>query len=252
VSKKILIIEDEKSIRDNLRILLEAEKFVIETASNGKEGLEKSIEFNPELIICDIMMPDMDGYQVLQSLSEDSKFKLTPFIFLTAKIEKSDLRRGMNLGADDYIFKPFDADELLSAVRTRLNKYEQFKAVIEKTKSNSREYSLLDKILFRVGDHSISVPVNNILYLNADRQYTNIYSLNKKHFIVKKSLSDWEEALPQKNFVRVHRSVIVNMNYVDKIEKDLNNHYKIRLNNSEKIIEVSRRYYKKLKTIINK
>jgi DNA-binding LytR/AlgR family response regulator len=251
MSRKILIIEDEQGIRDNLRLLLEAEKFVVEVASNGKEGLEKSLKFLPELIICDIMMPDMDGYQVLQSLSEDSRFRLTPFIFLTAKIEKSDLRKGMNLGADDYIFKPYDASELLSAVRVRLNKYEQIKAVIEEPKSSKREYSLLDKIIFRVGDHSVPVSVNNILYLTADRQYTNIYSVYNKHFIVKKSLSYWEEVLPKNTFVRVHRSAIVNLNFVDKIEKDLNNHYKIHLNNSEKVIEVSRGYYKNIKAKLN-
>jgi DNA-binding LytR/AlgR family response regulator len=248
MSKKILIIEDEQGIRDNLRLLLEAEKFVVEVASNGKEGLEKSLKFLPELIICDIMMPDMDGYQVLQSLSEDSRFRLTPFIFLTAKIERSDLRKGMNLGADDYIFKPYVASELLSAVRARLNKFEQLKAILEKKDLTKREYSVSDKILFKVGNHSFTVCVNNILCLIADRQYTNIYSLNKKRFIVKKSLSYWEEILPKNTFIRVHRSAIVNSNYIDKIERGSNNHYKIRLNNSEKIINVSRRYYKDLKT----
>ncbi len=249
MNKKILIIEDEKGIRDNLRLLLEAEKFIVATASNGSEGLEKALMFIPDLIICDIMMPDMDGYQVLQFLNKEKKLKLTPFIFLTAKVERADLRKGMNLGADDYIFKPFEADELLSAVSTRLNKYEEIKAVVEDKKKVNSSHTLSDKILFRIGDHSIPVAVSKLIYLIADRQYTNIYSENKKRFIVKKSLTKWEETLPKNTFIRIHRSVIVNLSYVNKIEKDVDNHYRIHLNNSEKSFEVSRRYYKNLKSM---
>lgn len=124
---KILIIEDDKMVRDNTSELLSLSGYEIETAENGKIGVEKVKEFHPDLIVCDVMMPELDGYGVLYILSKNPKTAAIPFIFLTAKIEKADLRKGMNLGADDYITKPFDDMELLNAVEGRIKKYEIIK-----------------------------------------------------------------------------------------------------------------------------
>lgn len=120
--KKILIIEDNEDVRENAAEILELEGFKALTAENGREGIKKVKYFNPDLIICDIMMPTMDGYEVLEYLSNHSETAGIPFIFLSAKAEKADMRKGMNLGADDYLTKPFDADDLLDAVMSRLKK----------------------------------------------------------------------------------------------------------------------------------
>lgn len=121
--KKILIIEDNLEVRENTAEILELSGYEVETAQNGKIGAHKAVEFLPDLIICDIMMPELDGYGVLTILSKNEQTKTIPFIFLTAKADKTDFRKGMNMGADDYITKPFDDVELLNAIETRLKKH---------------------------------------------------------------------------------------------------------------------------------
>jgi CRP-like cAMP-binding protein/DNA-binding NarL/FixJ family response regulator len=125
--KTILLIEDNDEIRENTAEILELAMYNVFTASNGKEGIEKAIDVKPDLIICDIMMPVLDGYGVLHTIQKNDEIKNTPFIFLTAKTERSDFRKGMELGADDYITKPFDGTELLNAVDSRLKKVELLK-----------------------------------------------------------------------------------------------------------------------------
>lgn len=123
MKKKILVIEDQTEIRENIEELLELSNYETITAENGKVGVKKALEHHPDLILCDIMMPEMDGYEVLYLIGKNPTVASTPFIFLTAKAEQSDFRKGMNMGADDYITKPFEEMELLGAIERRLNKY---------------------------------------------------------------------------------------------------------------------------------
>ena len=125
--KKILIIEDNPDIRANTAEILELSNYAVFTAENGKVGIEQALQHTPDLIICDIMMPELDGFGVLHAIQRNESVKNTPFIFLTAKTEKADFRRGMELGADDYITKPFDGTDLLNAVHTRLKKHDTLK-----------------------------------------------------------------------------------------------------------------------------
>lgn len=125
--KKILLIEDNEDVRENTAEILELSNYKVIVAENGKIGVEKALEFLPDLIICDIMMPVLDGYGVLHAVLKNETIKNTPFIFLTAKTERSDFRKGMELGADDYITKPFSGTELLNAVDSRLKKIDLLK-----------------------------------------------------------------------------------------------------------------------------
>ena len=118
----ILVIEDEEQIRLNLQEILVLADFSVVTANDGVKGLNLAKVKSPNLIICDIMMPGMDGLEVLQNLRNDSQTANIPLIFLTAKSERDDLRQGMNLGADDYITKPFEPREILQAVKARLER----------------------------------------------------------------------------------------------------------------------------------
>ena len=120
--KKLLLIEDDATVRENTAELLELSDYEVITASNGKLGIEKAREKHPDIIVCDIMMPETDGYGVLTALSKDPKTLDIPFIFLSAKTEHRDIRKGMDLGADDYLTKPFEEEELLSAIESRLAK----------------------------------------------------------------------------------------------------------------------------------
>ncbi|MEE6187670.1 Regulator of RpoS [Mycovorax composti] len=122
--KKILVIEDNEEVRENIAEILELSNYEVVTAANGKMGAEMAIKEKPDLIICDVMMPVLDGYGVVYLLHQQPETRHIPFIFLTAKSEKSDFRKGMELGADDYITKPFEGIELLKAVETRLQKAE--------------------------------------------------------------------------------------------------------------------------------
>jgi DNA-binding NarL/FixJ family response regulator len=120
--KKILVIEDEPAMRKNLRKILELEQFLAVLASNGVEGLKLAQKEKPDLILCDILMPEMDGHDVLRLLRADPATAGIPLIFLTAKGEHSDVRTGMNLGADDYLVKPVKISDLLDAITARLER----------------------------------------------------------------------------------------------------------------------------------
>ena len=120
--KSILVLDDNADIRENTAEILELAGYQVTTAENGKKGVEQALKSKPDVIVCDIMMPELDGYGVLHLLRKNPEAQNIPFIFLTAKTERSDFRKGMEMGADDYITKPFDDIELLNAVEARLKK----------------------------------------------------------------------------------------------------------------------------------
>jgi len=131
--KKILLIEDNKDVRENTAEILSLAQYNVITAVNGKEGVEIAQKEKPDLIICDIMMPVLDGHGALHLLSKNEETSGIPFIFLTAKAERSDFRKGMEMGADDYLTKPFDDVELLNAIESRLRKNEILKKEFAKS-----------------------------------------------------------------------------------------------------------------------
>jgi CRP-like cAMP-binding protein/CheY-like chemotaxis protein len=138
--KKILLIEDNPEMRENTAEILTLANYSVSTAENGKEGVRLAQTEKPDLIICDIMMPELDGYGVLHMLSKNQETASVPFIFLTAKAEKTDQRKGMSMGADDYLTKPFDDMELLGAVEVRLKKSEQMKTQYSRNMDGLNEF----------------------------------------------------------------------------------------------------------------
>ncbi len=130
---KVLVIEDNKDVRENIEELLQLTGYNVITAENGKVGTSMALEYLPDLILCDIMMPELDGFGVLRILSNHPSTMDIPFIFLTAKTEKEDFRKGMGLGADDYITKPYDDVQLLDTIEIRLKKSERIKNSFDKT-----------------------------------------------------------------------------------------------------------------------
>ena len=133
--KSVLVIDDNADIRDNTAEILELAGYKTFTAENGKRGVELAQKEKPDLIVCDIMMPELDGYGVLHLLRKNADTEHIPFVFLTAKTERSDFRRGMEMGADDYITKPFEDIELLNAIEVRLKKA----AVLDNKYSSSQQ-----------------------------------------------------------------------------------------------------------------
>ncbi len=247
--KKILVIEDEKNIREIIGALLNEEGFMVYTAKNGKEGIDIAQKELPDLIISDIMMPGMDGYSVLKELSKNNITKLIPFIFLTAKVERNDIRVGMELGADDYLFKPFRSEELLKSISSRLGRIETLKAEFTKTNEDSfsKKYTIDDKIFIQANGSPHLIKINEILFITAERQYSSIKLLEGKSYLLRKSVSKWEELLPCKNFLRIHRSTIINIDYLVKMEKWYNSSFLVHLKNIPEPFEISKRYATKLR-----
>lgn len=138
--KTILVIDDNKDIRENTAEILELAGYKTLTAENGKKGVEHALKEKPDVIVCDIMMPELDGYGVLHMLRKNPEAQNIPFIFLTAKTERSDFRKGMEMGADDYVTKPFEDIELLNAIEMRLKKAEVLKQKYSMTEQGIHQF----------------------------------------------------------------------------------------------------------------
>ena len=245
--KKILVIEDEENILSNLKFLLDANGFETLTAVDGLEGLQIAKKNLPDLIVSDIMMPKIDGYELKAKLNASKRTSTIPFIFLTAKAEMQDLREGMNLGADDYLIKPFKSADLLRAIEIRLKKAVDN----EKNLSGSSKNLSLDndgRIFIDVKDKQVLIKVNEIKFVRAEGAYSEIHTGDNKKYFIRKLLKDWEKLLPHNNFFRIHRSAIINLDHVVKIDKWFNRTYKVYIAGEENAIDISQRFAVKLKS----
>ncbi|GAB4033150.1 response regulator [Spirosoma gilvum] len=166
--KTILLIEDNDDIRETTAEILELASYKVLTAANGKIGVQIALETKPDLVICDIMMPVLDGYGVLQVFNKNPQLSGVPFIFLTAKTERNDFRKGMDLGADDYLTKPFEESELLSAIEGRLNRFTHLRP----------DYDLKQDGLNQFLDDAKNV--GNLNSLSVDRKP---HSIRKKQYV---------------------------------------------------------------------
>ncbi len=179
--KNILLIEDDTVLRENTAELLDLAGYQVSMAANGRAGLQMALEETPHLILCDIMMPEMDGYTVLKHLRDHDPTKTTPFIFLSAKTEHKDVRLGMNMGADDYVTKPFTEEELLGAVASRLAKMAilgEFKA--EGQEPHKATMGSLHELKNHIDDHGTELSLATGAQLYAERASPNaIYLITK-------------------------------------------------------------------------
>lgn len=179
-SRRVLIIEDNQDIRESTAEILELAGYIVFTANNGRQGVELAQSRLPDIILCDIMMPELDGYGVLYLLNKNKETAHIPFIFLTAKSERADMRKGMEMGADDYLTKPFGDLELLNAIETRLRKRESGKADSENPYSIE---SLMDearsaKLLAELSEKSRirTFKKKQIIYSDGD-QLSHVYMI---------------------------------------------------------------------------
>ena len=174
---KILIIEDDELIRENLIELFTNEGYSVFASENGKRGLEKALEIVPDIIVSDIMMPEMDGFQVYKSIRSEPLLSVIPFIFLSALSERLHIRSGMVLGADDYITKPFINTELLEAVKNRIQKSKAAKKSMEELKFN----------LIRSVPHEFLTPLNAVLGFSQ----LLLDGCNEEEFLAKEDIHDY-------------------------------------------------------------
>ena len=166
---KVLIIEDEKNIRETIKEILELNDYEIAIAENGLIGIAKALQFKPDLIVCDVMMPEMDGFDTLKNIRAINEISNTPFVFLTAKTETRDFREGMNSGADDFLNKPFNTQELLEVIKLRISKSNQAKELFVQEINNLKEevenlQNSINKLSFN-NSHILRAPLLKILGL---------------------------------------------------------------------------------------
>ena len=175
----ILLIEDDKEIIDTLSELLKLEDYNVITAPDGRKGIASAIRNVPDLIICDIMMPEIDGYEVLKTLRQQPSTFSIPFLFLTAKVEKTDQRQGMTLGADDYIMKPYEEEDILNAIESRLKKNREIKKFYNKKMEELHNY------IAATLPRELRIPLNTIIgftsILKNKYQDLNEHDINSMH-----------------------------------------------------------------------
>lgn len=249
--KKILIIEDDLYVRAGLKELLIQSNYEVMALDNGSNIETHVKKFNPDLIICDIMMKGETGYDVLDRLRAENQ--IIPFIFLTAKCELKDIRQGMSQGADDYIIKPYRAKDLLTAIEMRIEKnkkigetyYKKKKEILKKDKINK------DSVIVIHNKVPVIVKYDDIVFIKAESEYSNIYLENGEKLFVRKLLKYWEDKLPDDKFLRIHRSVIVNLNYIKAIENDMTKSYKVKLTKLDDELSISQRYASRIKKVLS-
>jgi len=223
--EKLLIVEDEQDLREALQSILELAGYEVLTAKNGKDGYDAIMTHLPDLVLCDVNMPELDGFELLSAINQRlSEEIVPPFIFLTAKVMKNDVRRGMNLGADDYIVKPFEYTEVLTAIRLRIDKR---KKLLKNGKNNrilSTPDKTFDKLAIPCGDGIELIAFDKIIRCEADRAYCTFHLIDKRKILVSKSMKEFEETLIHKDFMKVHKSNIVNINFVKKFVRGKSGH----------------------------
>ena len=236
---KILIVEDSKDISSMLKSHLELEGFNTEIASDGIEALEKVKTIKPDLIILDIMLPNVDGWEVLLKIRGGKELK-TPIIILSAKSEDISKITAFKHGADDYVTKPFDPQELTERVKAILRRYKN-------TTSDGKEMEYKRKIPVYVKDRIKLISLEEVVWCENLKGSTYV-GTKDGIFCTKLSLIELEDKLGKEVFFRVHRSYIVNKNYVREIKKLPNSRYSIILDISDfKEVPVSRRTAREFK-----
>ena len=197
--KKVLFIEDDTVVRENTAELLELANYEVVTAANGKIGVDLARKTFPDIIVCDIMMPELDGYGVYEYLSQNHKTASIPFIFLTAKSEKSDFRKGMNLGADDYLTKPFEEDELIGAIECRLNKNNFLKKEFSKNIDGINQF--FDEASEYLNLQALSKDRSLQIYKTKDRIFDEGNAAHHLYFIQSGNVKTYRTTETGKEFV---------------------------------------------------
>lgn len=254
---KILVIDDDTIILNLLSIQLERNGYKVFTAFNGSEGIKLAKEIKPDLILCDILMPGMNGFEVLNKIQSDTETDLIPFIFISAVQEREHIREGINLGADDYLTKPIDIKDLIKSVETRLKKKERILTHLKSADHNKplikdkKRMSLNERIIINVEGNSKFIKVDDIVSLVAVGAKTKVLVSTGEIFEVNRLLKEWEKVLPEATFVRIHRSTIINQLFIQKVEKNESNTLFLHLLNVESPYITSRRFTPNLKRILH-
>jgi two-component system LytT family response regulator len=230
-----IVVDDERLARNDLRLLLNNHKNIeiVGEASNGQEALDLIKEVAPDLVFLDIQMPGMNGFDVLENISSEIKV-----IFVTAYDEFA--LRAFEVNALDYLLKPVSADRLQQSI-------ERLDLTPDDSEADLRELEYHDRLLLKLDTSLGFLKISTIICITSAGDYSEVLCNNKKKYLVHKSMAEWETRLPQAFFNRIHRTTIVNMEFVDRLEEWFNNSYRVYMKGIEEPYVMSRRYVTKLK-----
>lgn len=237
---KTLIIDDERLARKSLSTQLEqvAEIEIVGEADDVPSAIEAINSLKPQLLFLDIQMPGQTGFDLIEQIDFDGHI-----IFVTAYDEYAI--RAFEVNALDYLMKPID----LSRLKKAIERIETDEASLPQRTEKQNKLSYDDQLFTTIGTKVQFLKIKEIVVIHSDGDYTNLHIANKTHGLINKTMKEWEERLPEQHFVRVHRHSIININYIEKIEKWFNYSYRAKLQDIDEPVIISRRYAKKLKEI---
>jgi len=247
----ILVLDPDKRVLASTKNLLIKANYKPFCASNLELGLTLINRINFDLILCDTQLPHSGGYELLRWLTKNPQIGHIPFLFLASKVGKKEIQTATSLGADGYIFKPIELEKLIEAIERRLSKQNHAEAKIfnqhplpnyDDAGKQHKRLSERDYLFRLVNSQPAFVKVANIKYITAHNNFSRVFVSDGRSYRIRKTLSEIEKKLPEEIFVRIHRSTIINIDFVDKIEKWFNNTFRIYLKEIDTPFEMSRRY----------
>lgn len=232
---RTIIVDDERLARNDLRLLLKKHENVeiLGEAANGLEALDLIKEVEPDLVFLDIQMPGVNGFDVLEHISSDVRV-----IFVTAFDEYA--LRAFEVNALDYLLKPVSSERLQQSI-------ERLELIPEEDGEDLRTLEYHDRLLMKLDTSLGFLKISTIVCITSAGDYSEVLCTNKKKVLVHKSMAEWETRLPDAYFNRIHRTTIVNMEFVDRLEEWFNNSYRVYMKGIEEPYVMSRRYVTKLK-----
>ena len=246
---RILLIEDDPAISNVVELNLKLDNYEVALAADGEEGLKMVAETDPDLIILDVMMPKVDGWQVLMQLRSEERTRDIPVIMLTAIGDEQSKVIGLRGGADDYVPKPFSPLELAARVKVILDRVGRARRLSAEA-GRTRETVRLEQIAVQKGDVIKLIPMEDIYFIDTKHEYANLHTASEA-YLTTYSLSELERVLDGRNFFRTHRSFIVNLKKVDQIIKLSRNSLIVTLKDEkESRVPVSRRQASALREML--
>lgn len=242
----ILLVESDKDTRNIITILLENEKYKVISGENNSEGIRLYRLSSPDLVMWNIKLMFENEEEIKNKICYIEQIDHIPFIALAEKPSYSEFRRVMGLGADDYICRPYHMSIITQTINRLIERYGNLKKRLEAPESVITKNEIDRNIVIRYRGKMVPISVNDILFVTVEKQYSKIFLHNNKHYVMKKSLSKWEQIIPEKYFIRIHRNTLVNINKVKEIKRVNNRICNVYLSDSDIILELTRNYYKNL------
>lgn len=250
--KRILIIEEDNQNTKNIEGLLSDSGYKTYLAENSFDGFEIAKRYFPDLILCSIHTKGNNGSNIIFDLMKFEQTSTIPIICLTENTNVKELRKLMNIGADDFIDKPFKNDDLLLSVKMRLkkheavkNKYQHFSA--DRFEEEEKEPEFDDHILVKIGNRLNFIKFSEIICVTALKEYSKINLENGKKIVVRKSLRRWIDVLPSDVFLQIHRATIINMNFIEEAKKINERSYQVKMKYMNESFILSKRFANKVR-----